>query len=139
MQKNFKNMVSKAWSPEEISEAERADYKEVVINACYGGYGLSDKADRYLANKYGCDGKNLDRDDERLIECVKMLGENAGGSCAELAIETIPACYSFDVEEYDGFESIRLKPKKAVIKELVLANDIDSLIDYLDAIGLCHE
>lgn len=91
--------------------------KEVVINQCYGGFGLSKEAceklqklghplalkykenDEYYGGSYLYD---IERDDPLLIQVVKELGEKANGCSAKLKIVTI--CFDYTIEEYDGIE-----------------------------------
>lgn len=95
---------------------------EVVINKCYGGYGLSSEAIAlYLTKKgieYTFDGIRflvddkffyaslIQRHDPILIEVVKELGDKANGHCAELKIVSIPKHAGYTIDEYDGSESI---------------------------------
>ena len=130
-------------------------YKEIVINKCWGGFGLSHKAMMRYAKlsgfplyaytdkrdkegnllsgrvevknltgeewiiyyykdrnfkKYFSDG-DIKRDDKILVKIVKELKEEANGSCAELKIVKIPADVRYEIEEYDGMESIHEKHK----------------------------
>ena len=67
---------------------------KVVINSCYGGFGLSDKAlDMYkqLSNKSEVCAYELDRTDPILIQVVETLGAEADGFYAKLRIIEIPA------------------------------------------------
>ena len=89
---------------------------KVVINICYGGFGLSEKA-RILYNNYAaakgmktfedCYGFSyeISRHCPILIRVVEELGSEASGDYAELHIEEV---YSkiYRIEEYDGFESV---------------------------------
>ena len=109
---------------------------KVVINDCYGGFGLSDEAiTRYAeikgiqlwpeTSEYGhtihwtCppeerqDGHGphldeylLDRDDPVLIQVVEELGAKADGKYAKLKIVEIPDWVRWQVSEYDGNEWI---------------------------------
>lgn len=123
---------------------------KVVINRCYGGFGLSDKAIMRYAELKGItlyadkhDGWNtyytipvneanhiheecrekgnfneynnvyfstysigLDRTDPVLIQVIEELGESANGMCAKLKIIEIPDDIEWEVNEYDGMESI---------------------------------
>lgn len=103
---------------------------EIVINKCYGGYGLSNEAvELYLtkknipivpnpayASKYfkyyivGDDERFSDRSifrtDPVIIEVIKELGKKANGSNAELEIVSIPDGCDYYIDEYDGIESI---------------------------------
>jgi hypothetical protein len=47
-----------------------------------------------------------DRTDPKLIQVVEELGEKANGQCAKLKIIEIPDTIQYDIEEYDGQESI---------------------------------
>ena len=144
---------------------------EIVINDCYGGFGLSPLAIKELAKLKGkecyffdmmIDGKykpltlkqakkisfwvahsvpnpqdydldkpdkdglykdahkraekidldygyNIDRADKDLIKVVKTLGNKANGECAKLKIVEIPNGVNWEIDEYDGMESIHEK------------------------------
>jgi hypothetical protein len=95
---------------------------DVVVNTCYGGFGLSDKAcDRLIElgytelklnpgyGKYPVSSKYYnDRDIPRhhplLVAVVRELGEEANGMCAELEIQQVHGLYR--IREYDGNETI---------------------------------
>lgn len=82
---------------------------KVVINKCYGGFGLSKEAmDLYLERK-GMQGENLhdseiERDDPVLVEVVEELGILASGKYAEIEVVDIPDDVDWYIEEYDGNE-----------------------------------
>ena len=85
---------------------------KVVYNACYGGFGLSYTA-KMLARRWGIKEYDVDdmlgfkgRDDLDLVEVVEELGILANGGCAKLAIEEIPDGVEYEIDEYDGFESV---------------------------------
>jgi antirestriction protein len=136
---------------------------KIVINRCFGGFGLSPKALLWLHEK-GATGisspvkhyyggtidngweekyqKNLSkwkkwknrvsgqkrdslfitvfspddnyvlfaseikRDDPLIVECVEKLGEDSWGACAELAVIEIPDGVEYEIDDYDGMESI---------------------------------
>ena len=46
------------------------------------------------------------RTDKKLVECVETLGEKADGYCAELKVVEIPDDVNWEIDEYDGLESI---------------------------------
>ena len=108
---------------------------KVVINKCYGGFGLSDDAvERYAELK----GINLvkvqeeksfgatwyidgiqddehyfssysigdDRADPILVQVVEEMGDAADGWAAELVIVDIPDDVDWYIEEYDGNEHV---------------------------------
>jgi len=86
---------------------------KIVINTCYGGFGLSDEAvDKYAELKgIPNDGSyryinDIERDDPILVHVVEELGEKANGLYAELNIINIPNDVVWHVDEYDGMESI---------------------------------
>ena len=82
---------------------------KVVINSCYGGFGLSDKAlDMYkqLSNKYDIYDFELDRTDPVLVQIVETLGKEADGRFAKLRIVEVPDYVSWEITEYDGIESV---------------------------------
>ncbi len=103
---------------------------KVVINRCYGGFGLSKEAMlRYCELKgivvyperqsYGSyiywkdvekkkafwDG-DINRNDPVLIQVVEELGAKANGEYAELKIISIPDDISWEIDEYDGMERV---------------------------------
>ena len=126
--------------------------KKLVINRCYGGFGLSEKAVmRYVelkgikvyvetdeglfTNYYLCepeeykkietecretrnfdrlaalhfDSLGIERDDPSLIQVVEELCEEADGEYAELKVVWIPDDVEYEIENYDGIESIHEK------------------------------
>ena len=82
---------------------------EIIINGCWGGFGLSEVA----LNKYRqisgspdiCD-YEISRTDPILIEIVKELGESANGDYSELRIIEIPDDIAWEIDEYDGMERV---------------------------------
>jgi hypothetical protein len=106
--------------------------REIVINACHGGFGLSreaellylkrslidytteDRDSRYDTERYGprilvggSDWRSrvdIRRDDPVLVSVVRELGNKANGDFAELKIVEIPASVDWQIEEYDGRE-----------------------------------
>lgn len=109
--------------------------QRVVINKCFGGFGLSHEAFlrlRELGQKdaleepdYGefwsdnsgprreqgfdtfC--RDIPRDDPLLLQVVKELGSAAGGRFAALEVVDIPDGVEWAVEEYDGSEWVAEK------------------------------
>lgn len=75
-----------------------------VINACYGGYGLSQE----FLDKYGEDMEWRERDDPELVAAVEEFGEvEASDNFAKLRVVAIPDdSTDYSIEEYDGYESI---------------------------------
>lgn len=79
---------------------------KVIINDCYGGYGI--KRDVVLElgyDKYDTHSDKL-RTDERLINMLEN-GENVGGEYSNLIVAIIPDDASdWWIDEYDGLESL---------------------------------
>jgi len=87
--------------------------RKIVINTCFGGFGLSKQAvQEYceLANVSMDDmryrTRDIERDDPVLIAIVERLGELANGMFSKLAIVQIPADVEWTIEEYDGVEHV---------------------------------
>lgn len=94
---------------------------KVVINSCYGGFGLSKWACELYAERKGLNvgkynktwgfyeggdfyDRRIPRDDKDLVEIVESLGRKANGSCADLRVVEIPDGVNWEIEEYDGNE-----------------------------------
>lgn len=50
-----------------------------------------------------------DRADPLLVQVVEELGEKANGKCAELRIVEIPDGVGWEIDEYDGIETVHEK------------------------------
>lgn len=132
---------------------------EVVVNRCFGGFGLSPKAQLLMLEKQGKQGfvyeedrdsgwdnrkynrvdevpksgmkyhivdkdlgatttdkdefwkhrfseYDVERDDPILVEVVKELGSEANGWAAQLEVVEIPDGTNWQLDEYDGRESV---------------------------------
>lgn len=85
--------------------------RRVVINDCYGGFGLSELAfTRYLEMASITDESfiylDIERDDPYLVKIVNEMGEKANDSCSKLKVVKIPADVNWIIQEYDGIEWI---------------------------------
>ena len=81
---------------------------KIVLNKCYGGFGLSDFACEKLdCRPYDYDDPFL-RTDEKLIDLIETYGsEKCSRSCATLVIEEIPdETTDWEINEYDGLETV---------------------------------
>ena len=76
---------------------------KVVINSCYGGFGLSKEAYKFLGLEWG---EYVSRTDPKLIECVETLGTKANGFFANLRVIEIPDDVKWEITEYDGCEQV---------------------------------
>lgn len=80
---------------------------KVVINACYGGFNLSEAACKELNT---CRFSHLKRDDERLVKLVEEWGpKKVGGEHSDLRIVHVPDDVEWEIAEYDGLEHIAEK------------------------------
>lgn len=105
---------------------------KIIINDCYGGFGLSEKAARRYCELKGVDYENrwnkdssvygIKRTDPILIQVVEELGEEANDFCSALKIEEIPNGSYYRIIEYDGWEEIILKEKEPYKWELAEDN-----------------
>ena len=89
---------------------------KIVINDCYGGFGLSEAAYKELGvawDGFGYGWSDAEkRADQRLVAVVEKLGsEAASGRLAQLKIVNIPRGVEWEIEEYDGIETVREKSR----------------------------
>lgn len=85
--------------------------QKIVINACFGGFGLSAKAFEIYKELKGVDDKwfydrTIPRDDPILVKIVEEMGYEASGNYAELKVVEIPDDVEWQIEEYDGNEHV---------------------------------
>lgn len=82
---------------------------KVVINKCYGGFGLSKEAQE-LYSKYAGVTKfieyDLVRNDPHLVRVVEELKKNADGVFSQLEVAEIPDDVKWYISDYDGIETI---------------------------------
>lgn len=83
----------------------------IVINDCYGGFGLSDRAITEYKRLAGITDpifydRDIPRDDPYLVQIVRELGMAANGAHSNLKIVEIPGDVEWMVQEYDGAEWI---------------------------------
>lgn len=79
---------------------------KVVINTCYGGFELSDKAMEMLGIDYSW---KIERNDPNLVKVVESLGEEVNGRFSCLKVIEIPDDVKWFIDDYDGVESIHEK------------------------------
>lgn len=135
--------------------------KKVVLNGCYGGFGLSKDAVLAILNRkgievarveegdygrwkiYDVDGEYYssyafggERDDEDLVAVVEELGEKANGSCAELYIDEYDEeNYNYDIDEYDGAENLITIPVVSE-KRLAECKNTSEIVEYLRSLDI---
>lgn len=80
---------------------------KVVINSCWGGFDLSNKA-RAMIKALGGDDKHCDRDrsDPILVKVVETLGKEANTELSSLKVVEIPDDVNYYIDDYDGMETI---------------------------------
>ena len=92
--------------------------RKVVINNCYGGFGLSPTAVKAWIDRKGVDAEAYDpysldggisRDDPVLVQIVEEMGQDAAGKHAVLKIVHIPDDVDWMVCGYDGAEWVAEK------------------------------
>lgn len=82
---------------------------KVVINRCWGGFGLSEVALTRYKQETGNDGIfywDIPRNDCDLVSIVEELGCDSWGEYAELKVVEIPDGIEWTIEDYDGMEKI---------------------------------
>lgn len=83
--------------------------RKVVINRCYGGFGLSDMAEIAYKERAGITDKDwcyfdIARDDPILVHLVEELLWEANGEFSNLKVVEIPDDVKWHIGEYDGME-----------------------------------
>jgi hypothetical protein len=81
----------------------------IVINDCYGGFGLSERAQLEYRKLAGITDpswhdRDIPRDDPYLLKIVRELGMSANGKFANLKIVEVPAGIDWIVSDHDGAE-----------------------------------
>jgi len=93
---------------------------KIVINKCFGGFGASPELYKelgiewdgygYLDNdNFGIKSDNYMayRTNEKLINAIEKIGEEkASGKMAKLSVVDIPDDVCWEIDEYDGIETV---------------------------------
>ena len=108
---------------------------EIVVNRCFGGFGISRKAVEFMAERgneqakaelesiilsednnsdsyFGYSEKfdsEYNRTDPDLILAVETLKDEANSGCSKLKVVEIPDGIEWEISEYDGMETIHEK------------------------------
>jgi hypothetical protein len=85
--------------------------RAIVINRCYGGFGLSQVARELLAQRKNISMEKFNifdirRDDKDLVAVVQELGAEVNTVHSELKIVEIPEDVKWYIDEYDGMEAV---------------------------------
>jgi len=93
---------------------------KIVINACHGGFSLSEEAQKLFCQYSMIECKDwqedwsyydIDRNNQYLVRVVEELGDDANGRFAELKVVDIPDNVEWQIDEYDGTEWVAEKHK----------------------------
>ena len=89
-------------------------YTPLDITKCstalmWSAFSVNDPNSYHLAEEISLSYKDLNRDDTDLVKVVETLGEKANGLFAKLEIIEIPDGVEYEIDEYDGMESIHEK------------------------------
>lgn len=82
--------------------------QQIVINECFGGFGMSEAALEAL-RAGGWTGKSrydVERNDPRLVAVVKDLGKDASDRYSNLVVVEVPDDVKWHIHEYDGSETV---------------------------------
>lgn len=84
---------------------------KVVINACFGGFRLSEAAENEFRARSGYSDSmyEVDRSHPDLVAIVEENGKSANTRYSELKVVEIPDGVEWTVKEYDGQEWIAEK------------------------------
>ena len=122
---------------------------DVMYNACYGGFSLSDAAMAEYRRQCPNSSKSITertipRHDRVMTQIVREMGQAASGTYAKVELYSIPAEYEnyYGIYEYDGTESVFLKKhayklslvrsimKDQAISETVKLARIATIVDH---------
>ena len=78
---------------------------KVVINRCWGSFGLSDKAFE-MFKALGGEDADGDRANPILVKVVETLGKEANDEYSSLKVVEIPDGVDYYIDDYDGMETI---------------------------------
>ena len=93
---------------------------KIAVNKCFGGFGVSEAVYKelgldwdgygYLENEdFGIESNNYReyRSHPKLIEAIEKIGEEeSSGSLADVRIVDIPDDVEWEIDEYDGIETV---------------------------------
>lgn len=113
---------------------------KVLINRCYGGFSISDEAKNLYKERSGVNGYVSSycdelRDDPILINIVEELGERANGSASKLMVVDVPGHYQYQIEDYDGIETIHLCIDEDYLRKLIRLGNEDDIVKYVMRAG----
>jgi len=88
--------------------------RKIVINVCYGGFGLSAEAEAEYKKRKGITDPDwywwdIIRDDPVLVKMVEEGQQEVNGQFSDLKVVEIPDDVEWQIEEYDGNEWVAEK------------------------------
>jgi hypothetical protein len=94
---------------------------KVLYNAKYGGFSFSDAFLDEFKKRHPEKKWSVERTDPDVIALFEELGcDKSSGYCADLRIEEIPDDVEFEIDEYDGMETVCWDvPKDLIIQDLL--------------------
>lgn len=113
---NLSNKAIKLFN--EKSDTVKLYYDDTSDEDC------KDTSDEDCKEHEKCDEKvfsiTIERHNPLLISIFKKLGKKCNGSCAKLAIRTIPKKYEkyYEIAEYDGKENVIINTDKYLLGEI---------------------
>jgi len=84
-------------------------HSDDLFVVCFDVPNPDDFSEEELWDKHHLTSRPSDRTSETLIKVIEELGEKANGRFAELSIVEIPCGVDFEIDEYDGIETIHEK------------------------------
>lgn len=80
---------------------------KLVLNKCYGGFGINDKVAKLL-NIHPSDDDEEIRRNEELIALIEEHGSDyVSNFFSDLVVVEIPdTCTDYEIDEYDGYETV---------------------------------
>ena len=91
---------------------------KIVINICYGGFGLSQDAKKKYMQYAGINAESdfdmysISRNDKFLVKVVEELKNQANEKFSSLKIVEIPDDIKWVIEDYDGLEWVAEEHRK---------------------------
>lgn len=80
---------------------------KIVINVCFGGFGLSEEAKNFFERKFEWLNNDELRTNPLFIQKVEEKSEWVGNDYSKLRVVEIPdEATDYEINEYDGFENI---------------------------------
>jgi len=122
-------IVYSAYLGHQYALASSGKKRRIIINNCYGGFSLSQKAIDELRkrhhlpvrlNEHGLEvEERYLRDDPIFIDTIEEMGKEAWGKNARLAVVEIPYDVEWRIEDYDGKEYVAERHRVWHAKETV--------------------